>query len=158
MSASSRRYITGVTYSRPLLRPRWWTSATGAPSKLPPTRPPLARNSVMILEFQSFASGISASSCCFRSAGGRGVSSREVRSHEGGRSIEGCIPLVEQRGVRLEHVRNPRTHLEGHGYVRGGCPCGQADCVAQEDLVGAHLDQHRGQPAEVTVYGADVRI
>src|SRR5258708_33897833 len=40
----------------------------GAPSKLPPTRPPFARNSVMILSFQLFASGIPASSCLVRSA------------------------------------------------------------------------------------------
>ena len=86
------------------------------------------------------------------------MSSRKVRSYEGGRSIKSCIPLVEHGRVRLEHVRNPGNDVEGHGYVRGGCPCGQTDRVTEEDLVGAHLDQHRRQPSEITLYGADVRV
>src|SRR5205823_2833350 len=61
-SASSGRYIMGVTYSRPLLRPRWCTRTRGAPSKVPPTRPSLARNSAITLSFQSLGSGMSASS------------------------------------------------------------------------------------------------
>src|SRR4051794_37913702 len=57
----------GVTYSRPLLRPRWCSKTSNAPSKGPPTRPPLARNSAMVDAFQSFGSGMSGSCrlCCF---------------------------------------------------------------------------------------------
>src|SRR6185295_8099290 len=50
---SCGRYIVGVTYSRPLLRPRWCSSAIGAPSKTPPTLPSFARNSAMVFAFQS---------------------------------------------------------------------------------------------------------
>src|ERR1700722_16658531 len=50
------RYIVGVTYSRPLLRPRWCSRTMGAPSKLPPTLPSFARNSAMVLAFQSSGS------------------------------------------------------------------------------------------------------
>src|SRR5215470_2734050 len=53
-SVSFGRYIVGVTYSRPLLRPRWCSSTIGAPSKLPPTLPSFARNSAMVGAFQSF--------------------------------------------------------------------------------------------------------
>src|ERR1700760_3297740 len=53
---SCGRYITGVTNSRPLLRPRWCSRTIGAPSKGPPTLPSLARNSVMVFAFQSSVS------------------------------------------------------------------------------------------------------
>src|SRR5690606_39376789 len=53
LSSASGRYSVGVTVSRPLLRPRWCRSTIGAPSKLPPTRPPLARNSAITCAFQS---------------------------------------------------------------------------------------------------------
>src|SRR3982074_1423160 len=57
-SASCGRYIIGLTYSRPLLRPRWCTRTSGAPSKGLPTRPPFARNSATTLVFQSVTCGI----------------------------------------------------------------------------------------------------
>src|SRR5437879_5589940 len=61
-SVSSARYIIGVTYSCPLLRPRWCSRTSGAPSKTPPTLPSFARNSVIVFVFQSFASVMSNSS------------------------------------------------------------------------------------------------
>src|SRR3978361_640702 len=51
-SLSSAWYMTGATNSLPDLRPRWWRRVTGAPSKLPPTLPSLARNSEMTWSFQ----------------------------------------------------------------------------------------------------------
>src|ERR1700716_2461105 len=54
---SCGRYIVGVTYFRPLLRPRWCSSAIGAPSKTPLTLPSFARNSVMVFAFQSLMLG-----------------------------------------------------------------------------------------------------
>src|SRR6266511_2690075 len=65
-SVSCGRYIIGLTYSRPLLRPRWCTSTIGAPSKVPPTRPSFARNSAMVFAFQSSGSLMS-NSCRARS-------------------------------------------------------------------------------------------
>src|SRR3954467_1294412 len=44
--------MTGLTWSAPDLRPRWWRRISGAPSNWPPTRPRLARNSSMIWAFQ----------------------------------------------------------------------------------------------------------
>src|SRR2546421_5310408 len=55
-SVSCGRYITGVTYSRPLLRPRWCNRTSGAPSKTPPTLPSFARNSVTVFAFKSSGS------------------------------------------------------------------------------------------------------
>src|SRR5947207_8634719 len=63
-------YIIGVTYSRPLLRPRWCTKTIGAPSKVPPTLPSFARNSAMVFAFQSSGSFMS-NSCRSRSRGMR---------------------------------------------------------------------------------------
>jgi hypothetical protein len=62
-SASCGRYINGLTYSRPLFRPRWCTRTIGPPSKRPPTRPSLPRNSAMVFEFQSVVSVTSCSRC-----------------------------------------------------------------------------------------------
>src|ERR1700676_2698907 len=44
-------YIRGVTCSPPLRAPVVWRSSNGAPLKLPPTRPPVARNSSTISRF-----------------------------------------------------------------------------------------------------------
>src|ERR671918_368374 len=49
-------YATGLTRSLPVLAPRVWRRSTFAPSNGPPTLPSLARNSSMILAFQSFIS------------------------------------------------------------------------------------------------------
>src|SRR6266545_7466321 len=81
--------MIGLTYSRPLLRPRWWTSTTGAPSKLPPTRPPFARNSMMIFSFQSFASGISVSSRLAQSASPFSSARRELRAMDNDLAVVG---------------------------------------------------------------------
>src|ERR1700722_6805893 len=58
-------YIMGLTRGWPLLAPTVCSSSRGAPSKLPPTLPPLARNSAMILLFQSSASVTVISSRCW---------------------------------------------------------------------------------------------
>src|SRR4051794_30921834 len=50
--------MTGLTYSRPDVRPRLWSSVIGAPSNGPPTFPWLPRNSSMIFVFQSLAVAI----------------------------------------------------------------------------------------------------
>src|ERR1700722_10238499 len=60
-SVSWGRYIIGVTYSRPLLRPRWCTRTIGAPAKFPPTRPSFSRNSAIVFAFQSSGSLMSTS-------------------------------------------------------------------------------------------------
>src|SRR3984957_4650049 len=60
-SVSCGRYIIGVTYSRPLLRPRWCTRTIGAPAKFPPTRPSFSRNSAIVFAFQSCGSLMSTS-------------------------------------------------------------------------------------------------
>src|SRR6266566_9607364 len=67
-SVSCGRYMTGLTYSRSLWRPRWCTRTIGAPSKVPPTLPSFARNSAMVFAFQSSASLMS-NSCRSRSRG-----------------------------------------------------------------------------------------
>src|SRR6266699_4593995 len=67
---SCGRYITGLTFSRPLLRPRWCTRTSGAPSKTPPTLPSFARNSAMVFAFQSSGSLMS-NSCRSRFLGMR---------------------------------------------------------------------------------------
>src|SRR3981081_245216 len=69
-SVSCGRFCVGLTYSRPLLRPRWCTRTIGAPSKIPPTLPSLARNSAMVFAFQSSVSLMS-NSCRSRSRGMR---------------------------------------------------------------------------------------
>src|SRR6266496_2027405 len=51
-------YIIGFTRSCPVLAPTVCKRSTGAPSNGPPTLPSLARNSSMILLFQSDISGI----------------------------------------------------------------------------------------------------
>src|SRR6266550_2163393 len=66
-SVSCGRYMTGLTYSRSLRRPRWCTRTIGAPSKIPPTLPSFARNSAMVFAFQSLMSN----SCRSRSWGMR---------------------------------------------------------------------------------------
>ena len=43
VSPSRARYVTGVTYSLPVFRPRWCTRAMGLPSCGGPTRPSCAR-------------------------------------------------------------------------------------------------------------------
>src|SRR5215471_21381905 len=50
-------YIIGFTRSCPVLAPTVCRSSSGAPSNGPPTLPSLARNSSMILLFQSDISG-----------------------------------------------------------------------------------------------------
>src|SRR5579883_1238730 len=54
----SRRYITGWVRGWPLFAPVVVSSSRGRPFHMPPTLPPLARNSSIILRFQSFLSGI----------------------------------------------------------------------------------------------------
>src|ERR1017187_6059022 len=44
----SARYIIGLIRGCPLRAPTVWRSNSGAPAKLPPTRPWLARNSAMV--------------------------------------------------------------------------------------------------------------
>src|ERR1700729_2744560 len=107
-SASSGRYITGVTYSRPLLRPRWCTRTMGAPSKFPPTLPSLARNSAMVFVFQSSGSLMSDS---------WGLVD-ELGVQELCRPVERRASFIEQTGIGLEDMRNTRGDIERHRYVR----------------------------------------
>src|SRR6476620_9679015 len=50
---SAAWYIIGLTRGSPDFAPLVCRSSSGAPSKLPPTLPPLARNSAMTFSFQS---------------------------------------------------------------------------------------------------------
>src|SRR5258708_10275914 len=81
-SVSCGRYIIGLTYSRPLLRPRLCTRTIGAPSKFPPTLPSFARNSAMVFAFQSSVS-LMPNSCRSRSRGMRwdGAMDGATRDH-----------------------------------------------------------------------------
>src|SRR5207253_4206579 len=131
----------------------------------------------MILSFQLFASGISASSCVVRSAArqfcptgaswmvrsttprGRGrtalryparrssrsggLDGHELRLQKGRCPVERRIPLIEDGSKTLEHVWDAGSDLEGDRHVGGGCPCGERESVAEQDLVRTHLDQKR---------------
>src|SRR5947209_7114442 len=55
---SSGRYIIGCTRSLPVFAPVLCSRSRGAPSKLPPTLPSLARNSSMTFAFQSSVSAM----------------------------------------------------------------------------------------------------
>src|SRR6516164_11042499 len=129
-SVSCGRYIVGVTYSRPLLRPRWCSRTIGAPSKLPPTLPSFARNSAMVFAFQSSVSLMS-NSCRSRSRGtcwdrvlegpaaaagdgafdvvlgGDACCAGEIRRQELSGSVQRRGRLVEHGVVGLEDVRHP---------------------------------------------------
>src|ERR1700733_1735141 len=149
---SCGRYMVGVTYSRPLLRPRWCSRTIGAPSKFPPTLPSFARNSAMVLAFQSSASLMS-NSCRSRSRGmrwdrvlgGASFCAGEMRRQELPGSVERCRRFVEYRVIGLEDVRHPRGDVQGDLDVGSGGLPGEADGVVEEDLVGPGLDDQGRQ-------------
>src|SRR6266487_3188736 len=169
-SVSCGRYMTGLTYSRSLWRPRWCTRTIGAPSKFPPTLPSFARNCAMVLAFQSSASLMS-NSCRSRSRVCAGTRLWKVRRpfSLGGdtfcagemcrQELSGLVQcrgrFVEDRVVGLEDVRYSGGNVEGDLDVgRGGLP-GEADGVVQEDLVGSGLDDQGRQAGQVGEDGAD---
>src|SRR5580692_8794102 len=100
-SVSCGRYIIGVTYSRPLLRPRWCTRTIGAPSKFPPTRPSFARNSAMVFAFQSSGSIMSNSSKSLPDTATTRLAGRQVsRRHR--------ITVIRAAGAPGETIRSAR--------------------------------------------------
>src|SRR5439155_2523105 len=136
---SCGRYIVGVTYSRPLLRPRWCSSAIGAPSKTPPTLPSLARNSAMVFAFQSLICGKSSVSL-----DGDALSAGEIRREALSGPVKRRDRFVEHRVVGLEDVRHPGGDVEGDFDFRDGSLLGEPDGVVEEHLVGSGLD-HQGR-------------
>src|SRR4051794_1594524 len=121
-SVSSGRYIIGVTCWWPVLRPRWVTRTIGAPSKGPPTRPSLARNSLMVFVFQSVASGTARSSLLAQSGlmDGWWPDSAKFENLEAERFELRQNPV--HRGRVLERGREHRlaaAHLGLHGGERG---------------------------------------
>src|SRR5258708_37087458 len=101
-SVSCGRYWVGVTYSRPLLRPWWCTRTIGAPSKIPPTLPSLARNSVMVFAFQSLIW----ENPPFRLDGDALCAGKICREALSG-SVKGRGPFVEHRVIGPEELGHP---------------------------------------------------
>src|SRR6266516_6697558 len=141
-SVSCGRYIVGVTYSRPLLRPRWCTRTSGAPSKVPPTLPSFARNSSMVFAFQSLMSD---SYAFRRSLGSDAFCVPEMRGEEPSGSVQRHGRLVEDRVIGLEDVRDPGGDVEGGLDVGGGSHADEADRVVEKDLVRSRLDDQGRQ-------------
>src|SRR5579859_1897050 len=96
-AVSCGRYITGVTCSRPLLRPRWCSRTIGAPSKIPPTRPLFARNSAIVPAFQSLISDSFRSRAFCLSLGGAAFCAGEMRRQELSGSVQRRGRFVEDR-------------------------------------------------------------
>src|SRR3979411_1589752 len=119
---SCGRYIVGVTYSRPLLRPRWCSSAIGAPSKTPPTLPSLARNSVMVFAFQSLILGRSSVSL-----DGDALCAGKIRREALSGPVKGRGRFVEHRVIGLEDVGHPGGDVEGNFNVGDSSLTGEAD-------------------------------
>src|SRR6266571_6470581 len=138
---SCGRYINGLTYSRPLLRPRCCNRTIGAPSKFPPTLPSFARNSAMVFAFQSSGSLMSNS----LSLGGDAFCAEEMRRQELSGSVQRRGRFVEDRVIGLEHVGHPGGDVEGDLDVGGGSHMGEADGVVEENLVRSGLDDQGRQ-------------
>ena len=56
------------------------------------------------------------------------------------------LSLVKHGRIGLEHVRHAGHDLERDRHVRLCGPSGEANRVAEEDLVGADLEQQGGSP------------
>src|SRR3954447_9271049 len=176
-STSSARYIIGATCSLPVLRPRWWTRASGAPSKGPPTRPSFARNSSITLVFQSpgpvmavslrkagpSMCAASQTSSFFRLAGPEPAGALRVpaRRASGGRSAgagtppqrfpgHGSAPCVGRRGLALELQGDERLVAHHLGVVAGREPVGvTGPQVALGAVVGGDVQGAGHHVAEV---------
>src|SRR6202020_2212492 len=115
-SVSCARYIIGVTYSRPLLRPRWCTRTIGAPAKFPPTRPSFARNSAMVFAFQSSGSLMSNSSKALPDTATTRLAARQVSRRHRIRVIRATrVPGATIRSAgeeRLQLGEEPARVLE----------------------------------------------
>src|SRR4030088_764894 len=122
---SCGRYIVGVTYSRPLLRPRVCSRTIGAPSKTPPTLPSFARNSVMVCAFQS----LMLNSRRLRSLHGDAFCAGEIRRQALPGPVERRASFVEHRVIRLEDVGHPRSDVERDFDVGDGSLLSEADGV-----------------------------
>src|ERR1700743_1093896 len=114
------RYIIGVTYPRPLLRPRWWTRTMGAPSKFPPTRPAFARNSAMVFAFQS--SGSLMPNSCRYAVTCAALARRAVRGCPAQSSAAAATARLAVKQVRSPHlimvIRDRSTAGQGSGERR----------------------------------------
>src|SRR5690348_7946150 len=111
-SVSFGRYIVGVTYSRPLLRPWWCNRTIGAPSKFPPTRPSFARNSAIVAAFQSLMSNSRRSRSVWLLRG-NAFGARELRRQYLPGSVERRGRFAEHQVIRLEDVGHSRSDVEG---------------------------------------------
>ena len=77
----------------------------------------------------------------WESIGSAGLRRSKLRLEERRRSVERCVPLIQHRRKALEHVRDTWGDFERDGDIADGCPCGEPERVAEEDLVGTNLDQ-----------------
>src|SRR6185312_6942139 len=123
----------------------------GAPSKFPPTLPSFARNSVMVLAFQSSASLIS-NSC---SLGGDALCAGQMCRQELSGPVQRRRRLVEDRIEALEDVRHPGGDVEGDLDVGGGGLPREADGVVEENLVRSRLNDQGRQAGQVGEDRAD---
>src|SRR4029077_15057377 len=114
-------YIIGFTRSCPVLAPTVCRSSSGAPSNGPPTLPWLARNSSMILLFQSDISG---TLILFRStcAGLAARLAANAMRHTSTGASHGFIPAAEGTpGAGPPEVLGLRAGLPaGAGGLRAG--------------------------------------
>src|SRR5450432_939235 len=119
-SVSCGMYIIGLTYSRPLWRPRACTKTIGAPWKGPPTLPSFARNSAMVFAFHSFASftSVTSNSCRSRSQDAAGYREPPHLGHEltkrspQCRNITAAVELtLTQDRIQLKLLLSTHAHL-----------------------------------------------
>src|SRR5262249_37219544 len=164
---STGMYIIGFTRSCPVLAPTVCRSSSGAPSNGPPTLPSLARNSSMILLFQSDISGTSSFSAAHSpgSPPGRSLAMR----HRSTAASRGFIPAAEGTaeqgsseppGLRAEADRVCRARLSacaglpacaGRGLLAcggraGGAALAQVRRLDRAAAVGLALDGGEDEP------------
>jgi hypothetical protein len=79
----------------------------------------------------------------------------EVCLHKVRCPVERRSGLIEESGIALEHVRDAWCDVERDRNIGCGCPCGEPERVAEQDLVRPCLDQKGRQSAEIAEHRAD---
>jgi hypothetical protein len=62
-------------------------------------------------------------------------SGAHARPEKFGDTVESEVALLKDGGERLEHVWNPRRHIEDDGHVLSGGAGGQPGGVLEQDLI-----------------------
>src|SRR4051812_10889455 len=109
----SGRYIIGLTRVWPLLAPTEWRSRSGAPSKLPPTLPWLARNSAITCALKS----LMAPSC---PPAARPRDGRRAEQAERGRDQHRDVPPGDQVGAGVGRHDHEEGDAAGGAQVARG--------------------------------------